>query len=97
MIAAESYTNIVSAFKDGEDPSLHSEEFHDMPGRVSNTAVSCPSVWSGITQPEGGGYAVGTEDGGGVYSASLEISQGSGERVSCRNILCDHDYSIYLL
>ena len=56
-----------------------------------------PGVWSGITQPEGGGYAVGTEDGGGVYSASQEVSQGSGEHVSCKNIFCDHDYSIYLL
>ena len=97
MIAAVSYTNIVSAFKDGEDPSLHREEFYDMPGSVSNTAVSCPNVWSGITQPEGGGHTVGTEDGGGIYGASLEVSQGSGEHVSCKNIFCDHDYSIYLL
>ena len=74
MIAAVSYTNIVSAFKDGENPSLHNEEFYDMPGSASNTAVFCPSVWSGITQPEGGGYAVGTEDGGGLYSVSLEVS-----------------------
>ena len=102
-MASVSYTNIVSAFNDGEDTSLHSKEFRDMSGNVLSTAVVCSSVsapcsvCSDITQSQGGGHAVGTGCGGEVYGASLEISQDSGEHVSCRNTFYDCDYSTYLL
>ena len=92
MTAAVSYTNIVSAFKKGENAN-----FRDVLANVSSTAVFCSSSWSDITRSQGEKRNVGTEDCGAVCGDSQEVSQVIGEYFSSRNILYDCDYSTYLL
>ena len=92
MTAAVSYTNIVSAFKEGENAN-----FRDVLANVSSTAVFCSSLWSDITRSQGEKRNVGTEDCGAVCGDSQEVSQVIGEYFSSRNILYDCDHSTYLI
>ena len=92
MTAAVSYTNIVSAFKEGK-----SVNFRDVPANVSSTAVFCSSLWSDITRSQGERRGVGTEDCGAVCGDSQDVSQVIGKYFSRRNILYNCDYSTYLL